>query len=71
MSDLLIPPFHPSFFSLITLFSFFPAFLPFIIDNCNYWSLFRGYKNEDFVLLFTIICPKINMNVVKTTSSGQ
>ena len=53
MIDLLIPPFQPSFFSFITLFSFFPAFLPFIIDNCNYWSLLReGIKMKIFFTFY-------------------
>ena len=63
---LLIPPFQPRFFPLIILFSCFPSFfLPFIVNNCNYGSLFRqGIKMKVF-LLFTIIYPKINVNVVK------
>ena len=53
-------------------FRFLFYFFPFIIDNCNYGSLFfqKVYKNEDF-LLFTIIYPEINMNVVKTICLGN
>ena len=50
---------------------FFPSFHPFVTDNCNYGSLFRGYENEKFFSLLTIIYPKINMNVVKTISPWQ
>ena len=57
---LLIPPFQSRFYPLITLFTFFPSFFPFILDNCNYGSLYRkGIK------------VKINMNVVKTICLGN
>ena len=61
---LLISSFQPRFYSLFTLFSFFLHFFPFYIDNCNYKTLFRkGIKMRIF-LLFTIIYPNVNMNVV-------
>ena len=47
---LLIPPFQPRFYPLITLFFlFFLHFYPFITDNCNFESLFRkGIKMKIF-----------------------
>ena len=51
------------------VFSF--IFFSFIIDKWNYGSLFRkGIKMKIF-LLFTIIYPKMKMNVVKIMSLWQ
>ena len=52
----------PRFYPLITHF----PFCPFIIDNCNYGSLFRNGIKMKIFILFTIVYPKINMYVVKT-----
>ena len=55
-----------------TFFIFFLHFLPFIIDNHNYQSLFRNCKEMRIYLhLITIIYPKINMNVFKTICLGN
>ena len=55
-----------------TFFIFFLHFLPFLINNHNYQSLFRNCKEmEIFLLLITIIYPKINMNVFKTICLGN
>ena len=55
-----------------TFFIFFLHFLPFLIDNHNYQSLFRNCKEmKIFLLLITIIYPKINMNVFKTICLGN
>ena len=35
-----------------SLFPFFPAFFPFIIDNCNYWSLSREGIKWRFLFYF-------------------
>ena len=50
-----------------TLFVFSFIFFPFIIDNCNYWSLLREYIKMKIFLLFSIVYPKSNMNAVKGT----
>ena len=52
-------------FSDHTFFS--PSFFLFIINNCNYGSLERNYKNEDLTVMYS----KINMNVVKIISPRQ
>ena len=49
---LMIPLLQPMFHLLITLFPFFPAFFPFIIDNCNYWSLSREGIKWRFLFYF-------------------
>ena len=68
---LLIPPFQLRFYPLITFCSFFLHFFSFTINSCNYGSFFRKcIKNEHF-LLFTIVYPKINMNIVKSISPQQ
>ena len=58
----LIAPFQPPFYVLITLSSFFLSFFPFISNNCIYYNWFS-------LLLFPIIYQKINVNVVKTIYS--
>ena len=50
---------------------FFLHFFPFIIDNCNYGSLFRKVIKMKIFLLFPIIYPKIIMNEGKTISPRQ
>ena len=49
-----------------TSFVFSFIFFHFIIDNCNYRSLFRKSIKMKIFILFTVVYPKINMNVVKT-----
>ena len=68
---LLISPFKPRFYQLITVFSFFSSFFPFTIDNCNYRSLYRKGIKMKICVFFTMIYPKINMNVVKTICLGN
>ena len=54
-----------------TIFVFFFIFFRFTIDNYNCGSFFsKGIKMKIF-LLFTIIYPKINMNVVKAICLGN
>ena len=60
----LIAPFQPTFYALITLSSFFLSFFPFISNNCIYYNWFS-------LLLFPIIYQKINVNVVKTICLGH
>ena len=54
-----------------TFFWFLLHSFHFIADNYYYGSLFRKSKKMKMFLLFTKICPKINMNVVKTISPQQ
>ena len=56
-----------SFFRFFLQFSL--HFFPFIIHNCNFGSLFRKDIKMKIFLLFTIINPKINMNIVKFVST--
>ena len=56
---MLIPPFQPTFYALITFFFVFPSFFPFLSNNCNYGNLFS-------YILFTITYQKMDVNVVKT-----
>ena len=62
---LLIPPFQPRFYALITFCLFFLHFFRFIIDNSNYGSLFRKCIKIKLFLFFTIFYPKIEMNAIK------
>ena len=50
---------------------FFSHFFPFIIDNYNWGSLFRKGIKMKIYLLFTIICPKLNISVVKKNLPQQ
>ena len=50
--------------------SFVLSFFPFIIDNCNYGSLFSKVMKMKILLFFTIIYGKINMNIVKKYASA-
>ena len=54
-----------------TFFNFSFIFCPFIIYHCNYGSLFRKDIKMKIFLHFTIIYPKINLNVVKAISPRQ
>ena len=54
-----------------TLFVFSFIFFSFILDNCNYGSLFRKCIKMKIFYFFTIVYPKINMSVVKTISPRQ
>ena len=49
-----------TFFGVLSSYIF-----PFIIDNCNWGSLFRKSIKMKIYLLFTIICPKLIISVVK------
>ena len=51
--------------------SFFIFSFCFVIDNHNYGSLFRKVIEMKIFFLFTIIYPKINMNVVRTVLPQQ
>ena len=46
-------------------------FFPFIIDNCNYGSLFRKGMKMKILLIFTIIYQKININIIKKICPGN
>ena len=63
-ADSLIPTKVLSIDHTLSVFSF--IIFRFIIDNCNYGSLFRKCIKMKIFLLFTIVYPKINMNIVKT-----
>ena len=52
-------------------FFVFPSFFSFVIDNCNYGSLFRKVIKMKIFLLFAIIYTKNSMNIVKTVSPRQ
>ena len=54
----------PADFS-IPRFCFFLYYFPFINDNWNYGSLFRK------AIIYTVIHPNTNMNVVKTICLGN
>ena len=56
--------------SIHQFFCFFLRFFSFIIDNCNCESLFRKGIRMKIFLLFTIIYPKINMNVADEFESA-
>ena len=62
---------NPSFIHWSLSSFFLISFFSFIIDNCNYGSLFRKGIEMKIYLLFTIIYPKINTNVVKTILAQQ
>ena len=73
---LLIRPFQPRFYSFITLFSFFPSFFSFYFWKLQSWEFVHSkqwiwVEKWIFFVLFTRIYPKINMNVIQTTSPRQ
>ena len=52
-------------------FRFSFIFFSFVIDNCNYGSLFRKVIKMNIFLLFAIIYTKNSMNIVKAVSPRQ
>ena len=58
-------------FSDFTFSRFFLHFILLLVIIAITGFVQRGYKNEDFFSLLTIIYPKIDMNVVKAISPRQ
>ena len=64
-------PSNQGFANWSQFFRFFLHFFSFTIDNCNYRSLYRKGIKMKICVFFTMIYPKINMNVVKTICLGN
>ena len=65
MTVLLILPFQPKFYPLITICLFFPSFFSIVIDNCYYGNLLRKCLKKKIFFTFYISFFIYYINVVK------